>query len=174
MFFRRQRPGAAPLIFRRDSCAKASLNSFVPRVPFRSDAAVLYDFWYLADVRPCACLSGVESAGVALHDSHGSPSESGNFEQFCAARFCARHGPELHGYNCFGDYYGSEVWKEPARRILLPCRWRGIPAGSGFDYSMGTMKMPNERSGVDSGRAVRLQRLRSRPDATHRERSATL
>lgn len=165
-------PGGAPLSrgVRRDSYAKASLNSSVPRVPFRSDAAVLHDFWYLADVRPCACLSGVESAGLALHDSHGTPSESGNFEQFCAPRFCAHHGPELHGYNCFGDYYGSEVWEKPARRILLPCRRRRISTGSGFDYNVGTMRLPNKRSGVDAGRAVPLHKLRCRPGATHRER----
>jgi hypothetical protein len=131
----------------RDTYAKASLNSFVSRMPFRADAVVLYRFWHLADLRPRACLPELESTGVAIHDSHGTPFESGHFEQFCPSRFCGRHGRQFYCYYHFGNCDGSEVWKEPSSGLLLPCRWRGISAGGYFDYSVGAMTMPNRVAG---------------------------
>ena len=98
-------------------------SSFVSWVRVRADAAVLHDFWNLADVR---IPFGIPHAFI--DDSHFARAQGWErIEQRLAANFCFVDGFEFHRDDCPRHCHRIEDWPESEGGILVP--------GGGSDYS---------------------------------------
>ena len=105
--------------FRRHP-AETPHTSFVSRLHFRSAAVVFHRLRHLAD-HCTRFLPAIEGSGLVIHDSGVTPVEGGLVQQFGDARLRDPHVRQFYYHDHSGHHNGGEVWKEPARRLLLPC-----------------------------------------------------
>ena len=102
-----------------------------------TDASVLCHLRNLADIRDGSWIPAIENFGSVIDHSHLEGIERGQqLDQPVASMVRVVHGRELHCYDFSWHSDGIEFWKEPARGVLLPRRWRGRSIGHHpFDHA---------------------------------------